>query len=206
MSHKFTITLTMVAMVGGLAYLSAEKAHEESPSHAVPGLHTKPSPTLEIPSSDPAQPVSVAAGPHAPELVAEGSRSAVQQAFGAVSERQLSDGRHFIQFSTADARGLALFDTFEIRLDPGSSPAVGTVEKVTEFEGIKRMSGRFKGPDGAGENDVFSITVSSDGSYAVGNFSRSGKSYALEAKSGAGWITNPDAGAQALHQSADTVH
>jgi hypothetical protein len=145
-----------------------------------------------------------------PQLVSEGSLGQVQQAFGAANERQWSDGRRFIQFDPAGARKLQLYDSFEIQLDRASGPALGAITNVSEFEGIKRISGTLADSEKDsgqmhGEDGTFSITLSADGSYAAGNFTLAGNAYSLESKGGAGWITKPDAGAKALHRSGDGV-
>ena len=204
MNLKSSVAIAGLASVCGLATLWWPLY--ERPSDSVRSEPSAdPSTRLQHPLADAATPLP-ATETRVPQLVAEGSRNETRQAMPMVNERQLSDGRHFIQFSTADARNLALYDTFEIRLDNGSSPAIGRVEKVSEFEGTRRVSGSFKGPQDQDSDDVFSITVSSDGSYAAGNFLRNGRSYGLESKSGAGWITQADTGAQSLHQSADMRH
>ena len=146
-----------------------------------------------------------------PQLVSDGSLVQVQQAFGTANERQWSDGRRFIQFDPASARKLELYDSFEIQLDQGAGPAVGAITNVSEFEGMKRISGTLadteKGPGGtAGGEGAFSITLSADGSYAAGNFTLADKAYSLESKGGAGWITNPERRAKALHLSDDGLH
>jgi hypothetical protein len=204
MNMKPSIAITGLVLVCGLATLWYGKLDEQPSADA----RSEPAAALHHSSADAGTP-SPATETRVPQLVSEGSRNETRQAMPMANERQLSDGRHFIQFSTAEARNLALYDTFEIRLDNGSLPATGRVEKVTEFEGIRRVSGSFRGPQGQDQdqdhNNVFSITVSSDGSYAAGNFLRNGKSYGLESKSGAGWITHADTGAQSLHQSADML-
>jgi hypothetical protein len=204
MNMKPSIAITGLVLVCGSAYLAYLWLYEQPSTYARPEPAPAAPPRLQHPLADAGTPLP-APEARVPQLVSEGSRNETQKAMPMVNERQLSDGRHFIQFSTGDARNLALYDTFEIRLDNGSLPATGRVEKVSEFEGIRRVSGSFRGSQGQDHGDVFSITVSSDGNYAAGNFVRNGKSYGLESKSGAGWITHPDTSAQSLHQSADML-
>jgi hypothetical protein len=206
MTKKISIFIALAALVGGGAFLwtggSEEGASQVPSSPATASALVSPM----TGSSEEDRPLPPAVVAPVPELVTPGSRSEVQQAFGVLSERQLSDGRHFVQFRTADVRSLALYDSFEIRLDPATAPVTGRVEKVSEFEGMKRVSGKLLGTEGRGQ-DPFSMTVSSDGSYAVGNFALGGRSYSLESKNGAGWITDPDEGAKSLHRSdADIAH
>ena len=148
------------------------------------------------------------------QAVSEGGPGPVQQAPGTEAERQASDGRHHVSFDPAGARKLQLYDSFDIQLDAAAGPARGTVEKVTEFEGMKRLSGTLAA-DGNDSGDLhgqddgaggFSITLSADGSYAAGNFTLAGNAYSLESRGGVGWVGKTDSAANALHRADDVLH
>jgi hypothetical protein len=192
-------TLACVVVYG---FLKFNRAAPASAAAATATVYTAPPPLPALPLQDESQPL--------PQLVSEGSLAQVQQAFGAANERQWSDGRRFIQFDPASARKLQLYDSFEIQLDPAFGVALGAVANVSEFEGIKRISGTLAGSQKElggleGDDGSFSITLSADGNYAAGNFTLAGNAYSLESKGGAGWITKPDTGAKALHRSGDGV-
>lgn len=111
----------------------------------------------------------------------------VEAEFAHIGRDQLLDGREFVRFNS---RPLRLFKTgqpFSVALPFEEQVFTGVVRKVSEFQEMKRLTGKFI-DSGNEQINHFSMTVSGDGRYVAGSISIDEETYTLEAKNGIGWV------------------
>lgn len=190
--HVAALLIAAVGFVAWFARPGDSSAPPEAPPQGV-GL-AEPGIELALPRRHVDEPETGMQQPRV--LMKPGSREAAKDAFrGLLTDKVLSDGRLFIEFDTQGAQQLGVGHMFEVLLPGQPHPAVAKVDDFTTFEGMHRLAGSFVGTDETSAS--FSMTISSDGSYAAANFEFPSRGYVLESKDGAGWVNS--AGNEAKH-------
>lgn len=124
-----------------------------------------------------------------PLLSTPSSLETVKQVYGHLSDERLNDGREFVEIDTQSILTLDIGETFQITLPSNEENFTGAVNNIINYQGVKRLSGYFEGLKRDSLNR-FSITVTEEGDYVVGNFSIRSNSFVMEAIGQVGWI-NP---------------
>ncbi|MBU2713195.1 hypothetical protein [Zooshikella harenae] len=156
--------------------------------------------TLTTSESEKSPLVSTRASSAVPVLNQPAEIESVKKEFDYLSDQQLHDGRTFIHFEMQALNEFEVGHTFHISFIQDGQTYTGKVNSITEFEGIKRITGSFEGLP-KGQINRFSMTISEDGNYVSANFSPGAESFTLEAKNGLGWINNLKNEEDFLHDS-----
>lgn len=164
-----------------------------------PSLDTVPAVASEITESA-AEDDAISAPSGTPILMQPATLESVRSKFNHLSDQRLSDGRRFIRFNTPALTTLEVGEAFRIPLIHSELIYTGTVDKITEFEGIKRFTGSFAELAG-NQINRFSMTISSDGQYVAANFATDTEAFTLEAIDGLGWINGLSNETRFLHES-----
>ena len=112
----------------------------------------------------------------------------VKTEFNYLDENLLADGRQFIRFKTQVLIGLNQKKAFQIPLTDHPN-LTGVIDSIKNFEGLKHLSGEIM-EMGRNTRSQFSLTVSEQDNYVVGNFSIGQRSFSLEVKNNVGWIND----------------
>ncbi|WP_163832130.1 hypothetical protein [Spartinivicinus ruber] len=180
--------------------------NSELPPAIFKNNESTPSVLTNLPASNAAKssPTSIATTTVVPVLTQPAEIESVKKEFDYLSDRQLHDGRSFIRFETQALNQFEVGHAFHISFIDAGQKYTGKISSITEFEGIKRITGTFDGLQ-KGQINRFSMTISDDGSYVSANFSPGIESYTLEAKNGLGWINNLKNEEDFLHESEEEM-